>query len=440
MNYEKLIIPLPKTQKRILSDAEVNECIKNLDRKIGDEINRFLKEESDKHHSQREVTLAESHHMADELITVFDFAKSVYAIAVKKNLSLRKAIAHYQVKYRKRKNYGKNKFYQFRKKLIEFCWNPRSIQKLMRKSKKPKNITLRYNGFVRTEIIQLYKKNDFIQYQLDAEAYKKGERKEKPLRYSYNFNDFVHNLRKGFLPLKTLDGKIPTTLTAKTVRKILIEGGVFLNENKYVKRHHLRHYDIPSWHLQFDVKIIGSKDNKFGIPIYIVDCIDQRTSIPFGQISTQVPNTFLIETMDKAIEYYQKFFPKIFKTRTDHQLSFKRTEALSTGQWNELLAKHDIIHEYSRWGQPQTNGKIERHHRIIDNEFLHILNKCDTMEQVREAYNLWIQNYATQRHATFKSWDKENQKWITRVMVPVEAINFKFYDNPIHQEKLRENA
>jgi hypothetical protein len=100
-----------------------------------------------------------------------------------------------------------------------------------------------------------------------------------------------------------------------------------------IVKHPLRAYDIPLGHTQFDVKIIGAKDNKFKIPIYVVDMVDERSGLVFSRMNINASKQFVIDTLIMGIKFFEQYF-KVTRVRTDHALMFKKTLAVNTGEFN----------------------------------------------------------------------------------------------------------
>jgi hypothetical protein len=100
-----------------------------------------------------------------------------------------------------------------------------------------------------------------------------------------------------------------------------------------IVKHPLRAYDIPLGHTQFDVKIIGAKDNKFKIPIYVVDMVDERSGLVFSRMNINASKQFVIDTLIMGIKFFEQHF-KVTRVRTDHALMFKKTLAVNTGEFN----------------------------------------------------------------------------------------------------------
>jgi hypothetical protein len=115
---------------------------------------------------------------------------------------------------------------------------------------------------------------------------------------------------------------------------------------KPYRKHKLLKYLLPLGHLQFDIKVIGACDNKFARNIYCIDIVDERSGMVYGVASLSYPKQLIIKVLKEAYEYFESYF-KISRIRTDHALTFKRTEALDTGEFNDLLVSMNTNHQYS---------------------------------------------------------------------------------------------
>jgi hypothetical protein len=115
---------------------------------------------------------------------------------------------------------------------------------------------------------------------------------------------------------------------------------------KPYRKHRLQKYLLPLGHLQFDIKVIGACDNKFNLNIYCIDMVDERSGMVYGKASLSYPKQLIINVIKDAYKYFSSFFI-ISRIRTDHALTFKRTEALHTGEFNDLLTSMNTNHQYS---------------------------------------------------------------------------------------------
>jgi hypothetical protein len=114
--------------------------------------------------------------------------------------------------------------------------------------------------------------------------------------------------------------------------------------------------------------------------------VDERSGMVYGEAVINHPKHVLLNTFKNAYNFYLNYF-KIIRTRTDHALDFKRTEALRTGEFNDLIVSLWILHQYSFLNEPETNGKVENLHKQIDKELLSLVNKCDTVEDALTVIN-----------------------------------------------------
>ncbi|MDR1234585.1 MAG: integrase core domain-containing protein [Mycoplasmataceae bacterium] len=241
----------------------------------------------------------------------------------------------------------------------------------------------------------------------------------------FNLSDYLFKIRTNQIKLETFSESLQKHLSFQALKSSINDFYKYVPMPKPYRKHKLLKYLLPPGHLQFDIKVIGACDNKFNKNIYCVDMVDERSGMVYGRASLSYPKEFIISVVKDAYEYFSNFFT-ITRVRTDHALTFKRTEALHAGEFNDLLVSMNTNHQYSIWGQPETNGKIESIHEQIDKELLTFINKCETVEQAIELVNGWYSAYNTDRTKGYKLWNHERQKWDSYRMTPIQSLNFNY--------------
>jgi hypothetical protein len=196
----------------------------------------------------------------------------------------------------------------------------------------------------------------------------------------------LYKIRTKQIKLETFNNERQTKLSFPTLRTIINDYYKHIPQPKPYRKHKLIKYFPALGHLQFDIKIIGARDNKFRLNIYCIDMVDERSGLIYGKAYLGHPKHKLIETLKQGQEFYKQYF-NIVRVRTDHAMEFKKTEALRTGEFNDCLSSFGALHQYSLWNQPETNGKIENLHRQIDNEVLPLIDECNNIQEAIDLIN-----------------------------------------------------
>lgn len=136
---------------------------------------------------------------------------------------------------------------------------------------------------------------------------------------------------------------------------------------------------------------------------YQFTLVDDCTRLAYACISPR-------RTTDAALaalrEAQQTFGFPIRRVLTDNDLTFawtpRRGWRLPRAPHRFTSALHElgIRHGRTRLGRPQTNGKVERFHRTIQEELYRAHPLFESEEQRRDALSAYLHYYNTQRHHT----------------------------------------
>jgi transposase InsO family protein len=187
-----------------------------------------------------------------------------------------------------------------------------------------------------------------------------------------------------------------------TIGHILKRENLIPAKTKKPKKKHPKRYQMPNPGdlIQMDVKYVPYRIR--GEQHYQYTALDDCTRWRFAKIyyDLSVNNTqaffkellkiapFTIKTVqtDNGIEFTYKFTsdPKcIDKPPKEHPLDI-------------LCQKHNIRHKLIPPGQCQINGKVERSHRIDEEEFYR-LKTYKSLKEIQSAFQTWIVNYNHKR-------------------------------------------
>ena len=140
--------------------------------------------------------------------------------------------------------------------------------------------------------------------------------------------------------------------------------------------------DTPGEELQLD----GCYPFGKARPLVSFDAIDDCSRIVFGRCYTR-------ETAENAIAFVSELINRvpfsISRIRVDNRYG-KKLKAFCESLGIEVIENQAYT--------PQQNGKIERFHRTLKDEFFYVNTSfTDTMEEINYKYSLWLTQYNTKR-------------------------------------------
>jgi transposase InsO family protein len=140
-----------------------------------------------------------------------------------------------------------------------------------------------------------------------------------------------------------------------------------------VRKIHTTRYQhkIPGHQIQVDVKFLNFQGKDGGnIRLYQYTAIDDATRVRAPQIFDRHTQANAIAFIDYVIA---KFPFRIREVRTDNGHEFQ-----ARFHWH--VEDQGIRHAYIKPSSPQLNGKVERSHRIDDQEFYQLLTYTDDVD------------------------------------------------------------
>ncbi|HET6591904.1 MAG TPA: IS481 family transposase, partial [Xanthomonadales bacterium] len=159
------------------------------------------------------------------------------------------------------------------------------------------------------------------------------------------------------------------TIAGSTVHRILVDHGMGrlpANQKRRPTGRPWHRYEKPQpgHRLQLDVKflerIAGTRKR-----LYQFTAIDDCTRIRVLKIYDSCNQNSAIRFVDEVI---RRLPFRVLAIQTDNGAEFQ-----SRFHWH--LEEHDIRHVYIRPRSPHLNGKVERSHRVDDQEFYQLLDK-----------------------------------------------------------------
>jgi len=191
-------------------------------------------------------------------------------------------------------------------------------------------------------------------------------------------------------------------LAASTVGKVLKREGMILDRSRRNKRpKHTKRYELetPGQVVQVDVKYVPKVS---GPQYYQFTAIDDCTRWRFAD---QYENKSVDSTKDFVNRLIKKAPFPIQCIQTDHGSEFtnKMFESSCTVKdhpkehlLDRICRENGIRHKLIAVGQCEINGKVERSHRIDDQEFYQRTN-WKTFAQLKRKFRRWIRRYNVAR-------------------------------------------
>lgn len=184
-------------------------------------------------------------------------------------------------------------------------------------------------------------------------------------------------------------------ISVSTVHAILTKNGLNrlpASQRKYERaKHHWKRYEKqqPGLRVQVDVKFLervpGTKKR-----LYQFTAVDDCTRIRVLKIYDRCNQNTAVEFIDEVI---RRLPFRVLVVQTDNGAEFQ-----SRFHWH--LLDRDIGHAYIKPRTPRLNGKVERSHRIDDQEFYQLMDKngvADNIHLFNKKLKDWEDYYNFQR-------------------------------------------
>lgn len=99
---------------------------------------------------------------------------------------------------------------------------------------------------------------------------------------------------------------------------------------------------------------------------YLHTAIDDRTRVAYSEILNDELGDTAVEFLDRAVAWFASIDVTVERVLTDNGSCYK------SRVWAAACDAHRIVHKRTRPHRPQTNGKVERFHRILLEEWAYI--------------------------------------------------------------------
>lgn len=162
---------------------------------------------------------------------------------------------------------------------------------------------------------------------------------------------------------------------------------------RYVKRY-------PGEMLHADTHQINKSLMKERKLFYLFGIIDDYSRLAFVKVMTGNNSAEVSKAFSSSIKYYLAHGIKIERVLTDNGgefTAFTSRKAKDTHFFETMLGIFGIKHSYTRPYHPQTNGKIERFWRILNEECLYHLKSAQTFDTLSCEIDSYLYCYNYQR-------------------------------------------
>ena len=184
-----------------------------------------------------------------------------------------------------------------------------------------------------------------------------------------------------------------TDLAASTVQSILRAAGVGrLDHGDRATAKPMRYeHDRPGELVHIDVKKIGAIPPGGGWRMhgmakrkrrtaagyrYIHTAVDDRTRLAYSEICNDERGATAAEFLERAVLWFKLRGVTIERVLTDNGACYR------SRAWAATCATHSVRHSRTRPFRPQTNGKVERFHRILLEEWAYVRDWTSETDRV----------------------------------------------------------
>lgn len=179
----------------------------------------------------------------------------------------------------------------------------------------------------------------------------------------------------------------------------------FYDLRKPRRRRKYKRYELPhpGANVQIDVKYLPKIRGK---QEYQFTAIDEHTRIRFAQIYDGITPQNAVAFLRDALDFYQRLGVRVFQVQTDHGMEFTyamHPHVTVEHPFERELRKEHIARKLTPIGKPHLQGKVERSHRIDDDEF-HDRRIFRSSDQRKRAFKAYITDYNHRRPHGSLDW------------------------------------
>lgn len=241
------------------------------------------------------------------------------------------------------------------------------------------------SGIKRQNFIKYYNRFKINQSESSLLPQKRG-RKFGNMQYQKHVRDKIAELRaQGFGRYEILDLMLPSygdlTPSASTIYNILKEKGLnkldprMIQTKKQIikdKAGELGHMDC---HRLAKGIISGTKPGDMNHELFLLSLVDDYSRMAFCIVIDDLTSlTVSMATLKLLSVFHQVYHFQFQEILTDNGSEFGRRDTKPENKRNHpferILQEKNITHRYTKPYRPQTNGKVERYWRTIEDDLL----------------------------------------------------------------------
>jgi len=179
----------------------------------------------------------------------------------------------------------------------------------------------------------------------------------------------------------------------------------FYDRRKPRRRRKYKRYERPhpGANIQIDVKYLpqirGKREYQF-------TAIDEYSRLRYADIYEDITPRNAVRFLRDALDFFQRHEIRVLQVQTDHGMEFTNAmfpHVTAEHPFERELRKEGIARKLTPIGKPHLQGKVERSHRIDDDEF-HSWRIFRTSEARRRSFKAYINHYNHQRPHGSLNW------------------------------------
>ena len=159
----------------------------------------------------------------------------------------------------------------------------------------------------------------------------------------------------------------------------------------------------PGANVQIDIKYL---DPIRGQAEFQYTAIDEHSRLQFARIYDEISSYNAVRFLRDALDFFEKHQVRVQQVQTDHGIEFTFAmfpHVQKEHPFERELRKEGIARKLTPVGKPHLQGKVERLHRIADDEF-HSRRFFRSSEKRKRAFTAWVTHYNHQRPHGSLDW------------------------------------
>ncbi len=188
------------------------------------------------------------------------------------------------------------------------------------------------------------------------------------------------------------------------VYKALKRAGFYAPAKRRRRRKYKRYEQpCPGANIQIDIMYL---DDIAGTKGYQYTAIDEHSRLLYACIYDEISAYNAVRFLRDALDFFEKHHIKVQQVQTDHGIEF--TFAMFPAVKKEHpfereLRQEGIQRKLTPIGKPHLQGKVERAHRICEDEF-HSMRFFRSPKELRRAFAAYLRYYNHQREHGSLQW------------------------------------